>query len=108
MSATDSVDTSIAAATLRRQIDAAQQALAIIDPGIRIQPPAPGVAWLACRCGRVLSAGQIHRRRHPRLAGDAPGVQRIVCVDCARPDKPIGGTPQPEPDDVVWTRGGAA
>lgn len=60
-------------------------------PGIRITPPQPGIAWLACRCGRVLSAGQLHRRRRPRPVGGGALIERIVCADCARPDKPIGG-----------------
>lgn len=56
---------------------------------VRVVAPPPGVAMLACRCGRVLDAAQM-RRAHPpgRRAGRGVGhgavVRRIVCQTCAR------------------------
>jgi hypothetical protein len=52
--------------------------------GIRIRPPKPGTALLACRCGRVLDAAQMRRVRQPRTWGSAPAVERIACTPCAR------------------------
>ena len=55
-----------------------------------IRPPAPGIAVLGCRCGRVLSAGQLHRRPRTHQDGEAAAVERIVCAACAHPAQPIG------------------
>lgn len=46
-----------------------------------IAPPKPGVAVLACRCGKVLDLADMHRE--PRLQGHSTPVRPIVCVDCA-------------------------
>lgn len=50
------------------------------DPLMDVVPP-PGRALLACHCGRVLDATDMHRQRsrHP----GAPPIPRITCKDCA-------------------------
>jgi hypothetical protein len=50
---------------------------------IRIRPPQPGVAVLACRCGVVLDAADMHRVLQPRVEGSSPAVERIACRVCA-------------------------
>jgi hypothetical protein len=51
--------------------------------GIRIRPPAPGAAVLACRCGRILDGADMRRVRQPRAEGSMPAIERIACAPCA-------------------------
>lgn len=51
-------------------------------PRNRVEPPLPGVAVLACRCGRVIDRRDM-RRRSPRI-GDTTPIPPIVCPECAR------------------------
>jgi hypothetical protein len=46
---------------------------------VEITAPRPGVAVLACRCGRVLSLADLHTLRF--FGG--PKIAPIVCRDCA-------------------------
>lgn len=50
---------------------------------VALRPDGPGRAVLACRCGTVIDADQMHWR--PTLLGaDQPGaVRRVVCLSCA-------------------------
>lgn len=50
------------------------------EPEHAVEPPAPGIAVLACRCGAVLDAADMRRRRgrHP---GGQP-IAAIVCKEC--------------------------
>lgn len=55
-----------------------------VPDGVRITPPRPGRSVLACRCGRVMHAGEM-RRQSPRPGrfGNAPRIDPIVCRECA-------------------------
>jgi hypothetical protein len=64
-------------------LDVGWDAIAEQLPQHRITPPAPGVAVLACRCGRVLSLDQLHRQRQRRTNGGAPRIETICCLECA-------------------------
>ena len=55
-----------------------------VEHTIRVNPPPPGVAVLACACGRVLDADEMHRL--PPSTGDARWLRPIVCEECA--DRP--------------------
>ena len=55
-----------------------------VEHTIRVHPPPPGVAVLACACGRVLDAGEMVRL--PTSRGDARYLRPIVCGECA--DRP--------------------
>ena len=51
--------------------------------GLRVRPPKPGRAVLACRCGRVLDAAQLCR---PAVRWEGTGgvsIAPIVCGVCA-------------------------
>ena len=53
-----------------------------------VPAPPPGVAMLACRCGRVLNRHDMYRARPPRPAPEVTSdgafpIPRIVCADCA-------------------------
>lgn len=48
---------------------------------ITVQPPAPGTALLACRCGAVLDADDMHRS-YGRWPG-GQSIPAIVCQECA-------------------------
>lgn len=51
------------------------------DTGVEIDPPPPGRALIACACGRVLDARDMHRHR-PRHPGGHP-IARITCRSCS-------------------------
>jgi len=70
---------------------------------VRYPVPKPGTAVLACRCGAMLNAGQMRRRKRGRILqeGEAAAVERIVCADCARADHPIGGPAWRQRDDHI-------
>lgn len=47
-----------------------------------IQAPPPGMAVLACHCGRVLSASDMRRKKR-RPTQSHLMIQPIVCPECA-------------------------
>lgn len=51
--------------------------------GITVLPPKPGTAVLACQCGRVLNATDMHRPPRPANTGAAPLIDPIACKECA-------------------------
>lgn len=51
------------------------------DP--RTLHPGPGRALLACRCGRVLDADQMHRYHPPRHTGRSLAIRPITCLECS-------------------------
>lgn len=56
-------------------------------PTHAVRAPRPGVAVLACHCGRVLDAADMHRSGTGGAAeGDDPDcltVRRITCKECS-------------------------
>jgi len=58
------------------------------EPRVKIDPPEPETAVLACRCGRVLDLDDMVRAPtltpEPEvISGGAFRIPRIVCEDCA-------------------------
>lgn len=55
------------------------------DPFTIVQPPAPGVALLRCRCGRMLDTTQMRWCRRPRRLWQTTAViPPISCKTCAK------------------------
>lgn len=54
-----------------------------LPAGVEIDPPAPGVAVMACRCGAVLDLADMHRPPRPGNTGAAPLIDPITCEECA-------------------------
>lgn len=50
--------------------------------GTPITTPPAGIALMPCRCGRMLSAADMHRAR-PRYGMAGPVIAPIVCARCA-------------------------
>lgn len=46
---------------------------------ITVQPPAPGTALIACRCGAVLDAADMHRQP---IGCTTAVIARITCRSC--------------------------
>ena len=58
------------------------------EPRVKIDPPEPETAVLACRCGRVLDLDDMVsappvRPEPETTSGEAFLIPRIVCSDCA-------------------------
>lgn len=63
--------------------DVGMPAVARYLPEWRAPHPGRGRAVLACRCGRVLDADQMHRPTRPRRPGDAARIDPITCWEHA-------------------------
>ena len=67
--------------TLRRR-HAARASTDDIMAAVRIVPPLPGLAVLACRCGRILALTDMHRPSRPGPRS-GPTIAPIRCSGCA-------------------------
>ena len=50
-----------------------------------VQPPPPGHAVLACRCGKALDLTDMRIRDAGRYGNGDPRLGRITCATCANP-----------------------